>query len=462
MSQLDVAIIGGGISGLSALHFLRRKKLNLNIRLFESDSKPGGTIGTDYIDEYSFDHGPNGFLDREPLTLQLCEELGLTDQLERANEKADKRFILRKGKLREVPMSPPKFLSSDILSLKGKLRILLEPFSSGPGDIPDESIYDFAKRHMGKEAADYLIQPMVSGIFGGLAERLSLKSCFPVMHEMEKEYSSLFKAMIKKSRKAKAEGKNERGSGGPSGPGGRLTSVRGGLYGIIERFVELYSDFIQLDMPVKSISKEDDAYLIHFENNQKISAEHIIIATPSYVAAKITEQLSENLSDSFSKIDYAPIAVVCQGYHQSKIIHPLDGFGFIVPQKEKLRILGSIWTSSIFVDRAPRDYVQFRTMVGGDGDHESLLLSDAELLGRVESDMDGIIGIEGAPEITTIYRWKQGIPQYKIGHDKVIAGIEAELKSFENIYITGNAYYGIGLNDCVKQSYAIARSFSNE
>ncbi len=296
MSQLDVAIIGGGISGLSALHFLRRKKLNLNIRLFESDSKPGGTIGTDYIDEYSFDHGPNGFLDREPLTLQLCEELGLTDQLERANEKADKRFILRKGKLREVPMSPPKFLSSDILSLKGKLRILLEPFSSGPGDIPDESIYDFAKRHMGKEAADYLIQPMVSGIFGGLADRLSLKSCFPIMYEMEKEYGSLFKAMIKKSRKAKAECKK---AGGPGGPGGCLTSVRGGLYGIIERFVELYSDFIQLNMPVKSISKENETYQIHFENNQKISAEHIVIATPSYVAAEITKRLSENLSASF-------------------------------------------------------------------------------------------------------------------------------------------------------------------
>jgi len=457
MSQLDVAIIGGGISGLSVLHYLRRKNAGKKIRLFESDSKEGGTIGTDYIDGYSFDHGPNGFLDREPLTLQLCDELGLTNQLERTNEKANKRFILRKGKLREVPMSPPKFLSSDILSLKGKLRLLMEPFSSRPDDTIDESLYDFAKRHMGKEAADYLIQPMVSGIFGGLAERLSLKSCFPIMYEMENEYGSLFKAMIKKSRKAKAEGKK---AGGPGGPGGRLTSLRGGLYGIIERFVELYSDFIQLDTKVKSISRNDTGYLIQFDNNQNVTAQHIVIATPSYIAAQITKQLSESLSESFSKIEYAPIAVICQGYQQSNIRHSLDGFGFLVPQKENLRILGSIWTSSIFAERAPKGYAQFRTMIGGDGDHESLGLSDKELLSQVESDLDSIIGIEGVPEITMIYRWKDGIPQYKIGHSEVMANIEAELAKFENIFITGNAYYGIGLNDCVKQSYAVAQKFS--
>ncbi|MCP4705430.1 MAG: protoporphyrinogen oxidase [candidate division Zixibacteria bacterium] len=454
MSQLDVVIIGGGISGLSALHFLRRKNPELNIRLYESDSKPGGTIGTDYIDGYSFDHGPNGFLDREPLTLELCDQLGLTDLLERANEKAEKRFILRKGKLREVPISPPKFLSSDILSLRGKLRVMMEPFSPGLGDIPDESLYDFAKRHMGKEAADYLIQPMVSGIFGGLAERLSLKSCFPIMAEMEKEYGSLFKAMIKKAKKAKAEGKK---SGGPGGPGGRLTSVRGGLYGIIERFMELYSDLVQLDTPVKSIIKEESNYLINFENSQNIRTKHIIIATPSYVAAQITKQLSENLSASFAKIEYAPIAVVCQGYQKSNVEHPLEGFGFLVPQKENKRILGSIWTSSIFSERAPKDHAQFRTMIGGDGDHESLQLSDEDLISKVESDLDSIIGIEAAPEITSIYRWKNGIPQYKIGHSDVMNRIETELNMFENIFITGNAYYGIGLNDCVKQSHAIAQ-----
>ena len=168
MSRIDVAIVGGGISGLSALHFLRELKPSMSVKLFEADTRLGGTIGTDNIDGYSLDWGPNGFLDREPLTLKMCDELGMTDQLERANKNVSKRFILRQGSLREVPMSPPKFLTSDILSLKGRLRVMMEPFAKGPGNGIDESIYDFVQRRIGTEAADYLVQPMVSGVYGGV------------------------------------------------------------------------------------------------------------------------------------------------------------------------------------------------------------------------------------------------------------------------------------------------------
>ncbi|MCK4461680.1 MAG: protoporphyrinogen oxidase, partial [candidate division Zixibacteria bacterium] len=221
MSQTDVVIVGGGISGLSALHFLRQLKPQLSVRLFEADNRLGGTIGTDHVDGYSFDWGPNGFLDREPLTLRLVDELGLSDQLERAGANASNRFILRKGHLRKAPISPPAFLLSDILSVTGRLRVLMEPFASGPPVDVDESIYDFARRRIGRQAADYLVQPMVSGIYGGRAERLSLKSCFPIMHEMESKYGSLFRAMIAKAREAKAKGGK---AGGPGGPGGWLTS----------------------------------------------------------------------------------------------------------------------------------------------------------------------------------------------------------------------------------------------
>jgi len=206
VSPVDVVIVGGGISGLSSLHYVRRTKPDLSVQLFEAESRLGGTIGTDNIDGYSFDWGPNGFLDREPLTLKLCEELGLNDDLERANENVANRFILRKGKLRQVPMKPPAFLTSDILSLKGRLRVMGEPFARSAPD-GDESIYDFVQRRIGREAADYLVQPMVSGVFGGVADQLSLKSCFPSMREMEQEHGSLFKSTSAKARAAKAEGK---------------------------------------------------------------------------------------------------------------------------------------------------------------------------------------------------------------------------------------------------------------
>ncbi len=455
MSKIDVAIIGGGISGLSALHFIRRMKPDLSVRLFEASERLGGTIGTDHVDGYSFDWGPNGFLDREPLTLQLCKELGLNDRLERANDNVSNRFILRKGDLRAVPMSPPKFLTSDILSLKGRLRVLMEPFARGIANGVDESVYDFVKRRIGREAADYLVQPMVSGVYGGVAERLSLKSCFPIMKEMEVEYGSLFKAMIAKSRKARKSGKK---SGGPSGPGGWLTSFEGGLYAIIERFAKLYDDYIVSGAPVESIAKKGDKTSISFTDGHSETAERVILAVPANDAAKIVSGLSSELSNSLASIRYAPISVVCLGYREDAVKRPLDGFGFLVPQKENRRILGSIWTSSIFSRRAPSGYVQFRTMVGGDGDHASADLSDDKLVDLVVDDMRGIIGITGGPRTIKIYRWKYGIPQYRIGHSAVTELIERELSSIGNLYVTGNAYYGISLNDCVKQSYKIAGS----
>lgn len=453
MQQYDVVIVGGGISGLTTLHYLRTRKLERTVHLFESDKRLGGTIGTDSVDGYSFDWGPNGFLDREPLTLQLCDELGLKNDLERANPNVSNRFILRDGRLRDVPMSPPRFIMADIISWPGKLRLLKEPFAAKRPDGVDESIYDFGKRRIGQEAADYLIQPMVSGVFGGVASQLSLKSCFPVMREMEDEYGSLFKAMIAKAKKARAEGKR---SGGPSGPGGWLTSFHGGLNKIIERFHETYGDGISPGNAVVKVKREGSHYLVALADGSNVQAKAVVLATPSYQAAKIVTQLSDSLAQNLQKIPYAPITVVCMGYASQQIKANMNGFGFLVPSKENRRILGSIWTSSIFDKRAPEGRVQFRTMVGGDGDHASINLSDDELLEAVKKDLGEIIGINGEPEITRIYRWKYGIPQYRIGHSLIMASIEAELGRIGGIYIANNAYYGISLNDCVKQAYKVA------
>ncbi|MFH2035507.1 MAG: protoporphyrinogen oxidase [Candidatus Zixiibacteriota bacterium] len=457
MTQFDTVIIGGGISGLSLLHYLRTGRSDKSVVLIEAENRLGGTIGTDIINGFSFDWGPNGFLDREPLTLELCNQLGLNDQLEKANSNISNRFILRKGKLRQVPMSPPKFITSDILSLLGKLRVMMEPFIRSIGD-ENESIYRFAQRRIGTAAADYLIQPMVSGIYGGIAERLSLESCFPTMREMETEYGSLFKAMTAKGKKAKAEKKKP---GGPGGPTGWLTSFDGGLYKIIEQMSRLYSDFIQLCNPVINISRDKDNYLVNFKNSEMCTTKNVVLATPSFVSGSLVAGLSPDLSNSFHKIEYAPIAVVCLGFNEKSIKRNLDGFGFLVPAKENRKILGSIWTSSIFKNRAPDRYVQLRTMIGGDGNHNIKNQSNEEILSEVISDLNDIIGISEEPVITRIYRWNKAIPQFKIGHANIIKNIESELNKIGNLYITGNAYYGIGLNDCIKQSHKVAQILLN-
>ena len=455
MSQHDVIIVGGGISGLTALHYVKTRCPDLSVMLYEADCRLGGTVGTDHTDGYSLDWGPNGFLDREPLTLQMVEELGLGPQLERANANVSNRFILRSGKLRAVPMSPAKFLTSDILSLTGRLRVLKEPFVAKAPNGIDESIYDFGQRRIGKEAADYLIQPMVSGVYGGVASKMSLRACFPIMHEMESQYGSLFKAMIAKMKQAKREGKK---SGGPSGPGGWLTSFKGGLSLIIDELGRRYASAVTLGKAVQRVSKKDDGFAVCFFDHAEVQCREVILAVPSYQAAQITDDLSAVLSRTLAAIPYAPIAVVCFGNDANRAQANLDGFGFLVPSKEEKRILGSIWTSSIFTDRAPVGKVQFRTMVGGDGDHDSARLSDAELISLVKRDLGSIIGLSGEPELVKIYRWEYGIPQYHIGHLDKMKIIERELQSIRGIHLAGNAYYGIGLNDCVKQAFKVVSS----
>lgn len=459
-SRVDIAIIGGGISGLAALHFVRTRRPDFSVKLFEAEDRLGGTIGSDRVGGFSFDWGPNGFLDREPLTLQLCDELGLSREIERANENVSNRFILRGGRLRFVPMTPRAFLTSDILSWCGKLRILAEPFASKAADDTDESIYDFGKRRIGSEAADYLIQPMVSGIFGGLAHRLSLRACFPAMHDMERQHGSLFRAMLAKARKARREGRK---SGGPSGPGGRLTSFHGGLDVLINRFKERYQPFINTGVGISSVRRAETVYNVATGTGDTVEAHSVVLAIPSADAARVVSSLSQELSEALAGIPYAPIAVVCLGYPLSAVRHSLKGFGFLIPPSEGRRILGSIWTSSIFADRAPQGYVQFRTMVGGDGDHDSIRLADDELVRLVTNDLGQILGINGAPEVVKVYRWTQGIPQYHIGHLSRLGRIEHELAKCPGLYLAGNAYYGVGLNDCVKQSHetvlALSRNF---
>ena len=454
METNDIAIIGGGISGLSALHYVRKLYPDKTVVLYEADDRLGGTIGTDQIDGYSLDWGPNGFLDREPLTLELCHELGLKTEIERANANVSNRYILRGNRLRPVPMSPLKFMTSDILSVRGRLRILREPFAQARPEGCDESIYEFGRRRIGKEAADYLIQPMVSGVYGGVAERLSLKACFPIMREMEDEYGSLFKAMMAKAKQAKKKGKR---TGSPAGPGGWLTSFHGGLYRLIEQFQFKYENQIKLAHAAVNISKIPDGYRIEFENSKSAATGKVVLATPTNRAANIVKVLSKELSAALSAIDYAPISVICLGYDKSQVEKSTNGFGFLVPQLEKLRLLGSIWTSSIFAERAPEGKVQFRCMVGGDGDHESMNLTDEELISTSKRELSEVMQITGEPELIKVYRWRHGIPQFRIGHSERIAKIERELSSLGNIAVTGNAYYGIGLNDCVKQSYRVVQ-----
>lgn len=369
MIMLDALIIGGGISGLTVAHALGAEDKPERYELWEASDRLGGTIGTDREQGYSVDWGPNGFLDREPLTLRLVSELDLKDQLEPANLQSEKRFIVKHGRLHPVPLSPGRILVTGLLRPLEKARIFCEPFVPGRRDDDEESVFDFAARRIGRAAAEMFVDPMVSGIFGGLARELSLPSCFPVMREMELQHGSLVKAMLarqlEKRRSRKSGSIETKKLGGPAGPGGHLTSFKSGFDVLIQKLGERLRPIIRINRHVTRISRQEDAWVAVDPGGFEVRARRLVIACPAYAAASMLKDFDEELSETFSEIPYAPIIVVATGHRREDIMHPLDGFGFLIPHTQGMRTLGSIWTSSIFLKRAPEGRRSVSLHAGG-------------------------------------------------------------------------------------------------
>jgi oxygen-dependent protoporphyrinogen oxidase len=434
--------------------------------LWECTGRLGGTIGTDRLQGYSVDWGPNGFLDREPLTLQLVDEIGLREQLEPANPKSEKRFIVKNGQLHPVPFSPAKIIGTGLLRPLEKARIFCEPFIPARRDDGDESVYDFAARRIGRGAAETFVDPMVSGVHGGLARELSLPSCFPIMREMEVRYGCLVKALIArqlaKRRATKAAGAPKKQSGGPAGPGGHLTSFKSGFDVVIQRLEDRMQPIVRKNRQVSRIRRNETGWEVSDQTGLTVQSRNLVVACPTYSAASFVKELDPELSEAFAAIPYAPIIVVATGHKKEDIRNPLDGFGFLIPRNQGLRTLGSIWTSSIFSERAPEGFVQFRSMLGGDGDHSVLELSDGQLWEILRRELDPLIGIRRDPAFMRIFRWEYGIPQFKIGHRERRAHIERLAARHPGLHVAGNAYYGVGLNDCVKMAYRVAQQISKQ
>ncbi len=463
--MLNGLIIGGGITGLSLAHWLGLDKNPDGWELWEAEDRLGGTMRTDHAEGYSVDWGPNGFLDREPLTLQLVDEVGLRADLEPANANAENRFIVKNGKLHPVPFSPLRILTTGLLNPFEKLRIFGEPFVSARRDDEDESIYDFAARRIGVGAAKIFVDPMVSGVFGGVAKELSLPSCFPIMREMELQHGSLTRAMIargrEKRRRERAAGAKKK-SGSPAGPGGRLTSFKGGLDSLTNRLGERLKPIIHLNRPVTGIMRNDEGWLVADGRGQITSTRQLILTCPSYVAAQLLKDYDRELSISFAAVPYAPIIVVASGHRRQDIAHPLDGFGFLIPRNQRIRTLGSIWTSSIFAGRAPEGHVQFRSMLGGAGDKTVMQLTDDEAWDLVRRELNPMVGIKAAPAFMRVYRWQRGIPQFVLGHRDRRARLEEYVARHPGLHFAGNAYYGVGLNDCIKMAKRVADTIQEQ
>ncbi len=451
-----VVVVGGGISGLSTAWLLRDKArqagVELELVLLEKEQRLGGKIWSIKADGYTCEWGPNGFLDSKPQTLDLCRAIGVEQNLHRSNDNARKRFIYSGGELHRLPEGAPSFLKSRLISWPGKLRLALEPtpfIASAPAGI-DETLADFGRRRLGQEALDKLIAPMVSGIFAGDPETMSLVSCFPRIAELESEYGGLVRAMIMLAKQKKRDMAAGKVVSSAAGPGGVLTSFREGIQYLADALADSLGGIVKPGIAVTAVEKPGSGgYRVKCSDGSQQEADLVIVASPAFAAAEMLAGLDGGISGVLRQIPYASMTVICFGYERDRITHPLDGFGYLIPKKEGCSTLGTLWDSSMFENRAPTGKVLLRSMMGGACFPEYVKLSDDEVTARVKKDLKATMHITAEPSFVRIFRHPQAIPQYTVGHGKRLEALAELLKSHPGLILTGNSYRGIGLNDCV-------------
>ncbi|OGW24458.1 MAG: protoporphyrinogen oxidase [Nitrospirae bacterium GWC2_42_7] len=451
-----IAIIGGGISGLSLAYFILEKAPSSEIMVFESDKRAGGKIWTEKADGFLFEGGVNGFLDNRPKTLELSEKICLKPL--RSNDASRKRFIYSEGRLHRLPESPQAFLSSGLLSVSGRLRVMAEAIIPGNAK-EEETLAAFSVRRLGREAYEKLIDPMASGIYAGNPENLSLRACFPKVYDLEKNYGGLIRGMFKLKKQKKEQGSNEKVG---AGPGGVLTSFYNGMGEITDSLQNILGSKLRLGHKIVSLDKKRDKYSVILQDGSNIEADIVTIASPAYSASEMLRSLDKRLSGIIAEIPYPSLSVVCFGYTKETFNFPLDGFGFLIPSREKRRILGNLWDSSIFPNRAPEGHVLLRSMIGGARASELAMENDSRLSDIVKEEAEKIMGIKSEPDLIRIYRHEKAIPQYTPGHPERLRNIDSLLMKHKNLFLTGNAYRGIGVNDCIENSYRLAEKIIEE
>ena len=456
-----IVIIGGGIGGLSTALSLEeeaaKKGLDIEVVLIEKKDRIGGNIITEKVDGYLIEGGPDCFLSEKPWAMELCKKLGLGEKLLSTNERNKKTFVLSRGKLHELPegvilMVPTRItplLFSTLLSFRGKLRMGLEFFIPPRKSDEDESLGSFVRRRLGQEALDKIAEPLVAGVHAGNPDTMSINASFPKFVQMEREYGSMIKGMLSRMRAMK---KGSKGGGHPQKP--RLTmfiTLKDGLSELIDTVASsLKKTTIKTGVDVQEVRPTAGGHEIKIQGGKVITCDAVIVATPAYAAAAILKGIDKDLSDKLLTIPYTSTATVSLGYNKKDIPHPLNGFGFVVPKKEKRGIMAASWVSVKFRHRAPAGSVLIRCFVGGAKDEELAFKDDEALLRMVKEELRDIMGITAEPRLVRLFRWRKAMPQYTIGHLDRVKSIAERLKNHPGLYLTGSAYNGIGISDSIR------------
>ena len=450
MAGKSVIVVGAGISGLSTAYFLDRA--GSDVTLLELEAVSGGTMQTVREDGWLVETGPTSSLETTPLLREMVKELGIGDEWVYADASADKRYILRGGKLHPLPMTPLAFLVSGLWGGRAKLRLLGEPIV---GRAPaEESIAQFVTRRLGKEFLDYAIDPFVSGVYAGDPARLSVRAAFPKLYALEEKYGGLMKGMIlgageRRQRAEKAKDK------------ARMFSFRGGMQTFPRAIARRLGAKIRYGCDVVAVERGADGRfrILLGRGGGGVPAESdvVVLAVPAYAAELLIRHFSPAASDALRRISYPPVAEVFLGYRAEDMGRALDGFGYLVPAKEGRSILGTIWSSSLFPGRAPEGRVALTTFVGGSRQPQIARKNEEDLIRLVTSELRALMNVRGDPVYARVSRWERAIPQYNLGHQELMTTVDGLETDMPGLFFCNNFRGGIAVGDCVMNGEKTAR-----
>ncbi len=445
-NKKKITILGAGISGLATAYWLNKD--GFDVQMLEAKSKPGGSMETSLEDGFLVDYGPNSGLETTPLIRQLVDEIGLSNEMIYANESSNKRYILRNGKLHALPTTPPALIKSNLFSLRGKIRLACEPFIGKSNDGYYQSIAEFVRRRLGQEFLDYAIDPFVSGVFAGDPNKLSVKSAFPKLYRLEEVYGGLVKGMIKGARERKKRSEQSKQNA-------TMFSFINGMQSFPMSISKKLKGKISYESQVKNVKLENNKWEVTFEKdgkNHELISDYVLSTIPVYEASKIFSRLDEEFSKHANDIYYPPVMVLYLGFKKKQIGQSLDGFGYLIPSKEKKIFLGAIWSSTIFPNRCDEDKAAFTLFVGGARSPHLFDIDRNELTKKVLIEFNEIMKISGDPIFMTSKIWTKAIPQYNIGYIEHENYFDRFEKENSGIFLSGNYRGGISVGDCIKNS----------
>lgn len=463
---MRAVVIGAGIAGLAAAYRLEQQSakagMPLSTVLIEASERIGGSIMTYKLQDMVIDLGPDMFMTDKPAIMDLVSELGIRDRIVYPNKRFQRTFVARNGRLHALPngfflFAPTQllpFVASDLFTVGGKLRILKDLLIKPSSEESDESLSDFVKRRLGKEALERVIQPLVGGIFTADPDKLSVKAALPRIWNLEKKYGSLIKGLA-------ATRKKQQGQSGARY--GLFASFDQGMEVLVHALESKLSGSIKLNTIVTDISAfgAEQRFSVKLSNGAVLPADAVVIAAPAFQAGRLVASMDAQLSDELMQIEYGSAAVINWLFRRSDIPHPLNGFGFVVPKTEQRSIVACSFTSVKFPDRVPGDRALLRVFVGGALQPDVYALTDEQIECVVWEDLRNYLGIYSMPVASIMSRYPKSMPQYNLGHCQRLARIETFLGNLPGIALAGNAYGGVGIPDCVENANRAADATIN-